>query len=186
VWFVGVTPRRNPELVVAVLWQNGEFSYYPARIGAKIVSAYVEKQRRLANNLVQPKVAAPTEMSAVWTAPNPSSGSKANDPSAASERVQSGHFLVDQGQIVSRVAQTGSPALKGHGFSRAGNDPTKASALAAEGIRGRKKALPQRLKPGVSSIPSSGTAKAVPFQGKTTALPGKDPQPTLAASGKGQ
>ena len=23
VWFVGVTPRRNPELVVAVLWQNG-------------------------------------------------------------------------------------------------------------------------------------------------------------------
>ena len=30
VWFVGVVPRRNPELVVAVLWQNGEFSYYPA------------------------------------------------------------------------------------------------------------------------------------------------------------
>jgi penicillin-binding protein 2 len=27
VWFVGLTPRRNPELVVAVLWQNGEFSY---------------------------------------------------------------------------------------------------------------------------------------------------------------
>ncbi len=36
VWFVGVTPRRNPELVVAVLWQNGEFSYYPARIGARL------------------------------------------------------------------------------------------------------------------------------------------------------
>ena len=29
VWFVGLTPRRNPELVVAVLWQKGEFSYYP-------------------------------------------------------------------------------------------------------------------------------------------------------------
>jgi penicillin-binding protein 2 len=72
VWFVGVTPRRNPELVVAVLWQNGQFSYYPARIGAKIVSAYVEKQRRLANNLVVPaKPPAPTEMSAVWTVPNP-------------------------------------------------------------------------------------------------------------------
>jgi penicillin-binding protein 2 len=55
VWFVGVTPRRNPELVVAVLWQNGKFSYYPARIGAKIVSAYVEKQRRLANNLPHPR-----------------------------------------------------------------------------------------------------------------------------------
>ena len=55
VWFVGVTPRRNPELVVAVLWQNGEFSYYPARIGAKVVSAYVEKQRRLAHNLLPAK-----------------------------------------------------------------------------------------------------------------------------------
>ena len=28
VWFVGVTPRRNPELVVAVLWQNGNKSWY--------------------------------------------------------------------------------------------------------------------------------------------------------------
>ena len=58
VWFVGVTPRRNPELVVAVLWQNGQFSFYPARIGAAVVSAYVEKQRRLAHNLVPVKVAA--------------------------------------------------------------------------------------------------------------------------------
>ncbi len=51
VWFVGVMPRRNPELVVAVLWQNGEFSYYPARIGAAVVKAFVDKKRRQANNL---------------------------------------------------------------------------------------------------------------------------------------
>ena len=51
VWFVGVTPRRNPELVVAVLWQNGEFSYYPARIGAKVVEAFVDKKRRLGGQL---------------------------------------------------------------------------------------------------------------------------------------
>ena len=44
VWFVGVMPRRNPELVVAVLWQNGEFSYYPARIGAQVVAAYREQE----------------------------------------------------------------------------------------------------------------------------------------------
>ena len=59
VWFVGVTPRRNPELVVAVLWQNGEFSYYPARLGARVVAAYVEKQRRLAHNLVPAKAPTP-------------------------------------------------------------------------------------------------------------------------------
>ena len=57
VWFVGVMPRRNPELVVAVLWQNGEFSYYPARIGAQVVAAYVDKKRRLANNLPPEKAA---------------------------------------------------------------------------------------------------------------------------------
>src|SRR5450631_1110148 len=67
VWFVGVTPRRNPELVVAVLWQNGNKSWFAARIGAKLVSAYVEKQRRIAHNLIPPKVQPPAEMTAVWT-----------------------------------------------------------------------------------------------------------------------
>jgi penicillin-binding protein 2 len=101
VWFVGVTPRRNPELVVAVLWQNGEFSYYPARIGAKIVSAYVEKQRRLAHNLVPVKTAARVVMSAVWTGPSSGGGpGKQND---SPPRMQGGSFLVQNGQIVART-----------------------------------------------------------------------------------
>jgi penicillin-binding protein 2 len=195
VWFVGVTPRRNPELVVAVLWQNGEFSYYPARIGAKIVSAYVEKQRRIANNLVPPKtdnkVTAPAEMSAVWTVPNPPAGSIANAPHSPPDRLQSGHFLIDQGQIVAQASQTmapatGTSALKGHGFSRAASGPTKTSALAAEEMRVREKTFPRGLKPNSHLSPSTGTAKAVPFQNKSTALPEKDPQPALASSGKGR
>ena len=97
VWFVGVTPRRNPELVICVLWQNGEFSYYPARIGAEVVSAYVAKQRRLANNLVQPKTQAPpVEMGAVWTSPNPNASGKQGSP----DRLQTGNFLVQNGKIV--------------------------------------------------------------------------------------
>ena len=90
VWFVGVTPRRNPELVVAVLWQNGEFSYYPARIGAKVVSAYVEKQRRLAHNLVPPKTATPppVEVGAVWTTPNPSLDGKRSETTGKAARRQ--------------------------------------------------------------------------------------------------
>ncbi len=79
VWFVGVTPTRNPELVVAVLWQNGGFSYYPARIGARVVAAYVEKQRRLAHNLQPQKAPAPrpVEVSAMWTTPNTTPGGRA-------------------------------------------------------------------------------------------------------------
>ena len=95
VWFVGVTPRRNPELVVAVLWQNGEFSYYPARIGAQVVAAYVEKQRRLAHNLAPPKTAAekPVEVGAVWTTPE--NGAKSGTEAA---RLHAGHFLVYPGE----------------------------------------------------------------------------------------
>ena len=87
VWFVGVTPRRNPELVVAVLWQDGEFSYYPARIGARVVEAYVNKKRREAGNLPPEKAAAPVDVGAVWTEPDSGAGQEnsasAEDPQRA-------------------------------------------------------------------------------------------------------
>jgi penicillin-binding protein 2 len=103
VWFVGVTPRRNPELVVAVLWQNGEFSYYPARLGARVVAAYVEKQRRLAKNLTPDKTPTPApaqvEVGAVWTAPS----SDATHP----PKVQGGHFYVGSSGEVSTSPASG-------------------------------------------------------------------------------
>ena len=99
VWFVGVTPHRNPELVVAVLWQNGDKSYYPARIGAQIVSAYVEKQRRLANNLAT-RPQAPAEVGAVWTEPASGPTAKKGDPGQDSAKIQSGHFFVNPGNTV--------------------------------------------------------------------------------------
>jgi penicillin-binding protein 2 len=49
-WFVGVTPRRNPEIVVAVLFEGGEHGKLAARLAAQIIKAYVEKQRRIRNN----------------------------------------------------------------------------------------------------------------------------------------
>jgi penicillin-binding protein 2 len=101
VWFVGVTPRRNPELVVCVLWQNGEFSYYPARLGAQVVAAYVAKQRRLANNLAPSKTPAPVEMGAMWTTPNPNAHAANGQDSL--DRLQSGNFLIDNGKIVAQT-----------------------------------------------------------------------------------
>jgi penicillin-binding protein 2 len=95
VWFVGVTPRRNPELVVAVLWQNGEFSYYPARIGAAVVAAYVEKQRRLAHNLpaVQANTAPatpakPAEVGVLWSQPEVKDGRTV-------AHIHAGHYFVN-------------------------------------------------------------------------------------------
>jgi penicillin-binding protein 2 len=100
VWMVGVTPRRNPELVVAVLWQNGEFSFYPARICAKIVAAYVEKKRRQEKNLIEAKLAAPavTEMGAVWTTPLPAG--KTNGVDGSRTRLNAGRFLIQEGKLV--------------------------------------------------------------------------------------
>jgi len=111
VWFIGVTPRRNPELVVAVLWQNGEFSFYPARLGARVVAAYVEKKRRLANNLMPAKTPPQppqVEVGAVWTTPNP--GTDGSAPA----KVQGGHFFVGPSGIVSEKssAAQASPAAK--------------------------------------------------------------------------
>jgi penicillin-binding protein 2 len=45
-WFVGVTPRRNPEIVVGVLVEQGEHGYLAARIAAAVIKAYVEKQQK--------------------------------------------------------------------------------------------------------------------------------------------
>lgn len=61
-WFVGVTPRRNPDIVVCTLFEGGEHGRLAGRLAAQIIGAYVNKQRRLENNLLQvsaPQPAAP-------------------------------------------------------------------------------------------------------------------------------
>jgi penicillin-binding protein 2 len=110
VWFVGVVPRRNPELVVAVLWQNGDKSFYPARLGAQVIAAYVDKKRRLANNLPPEKAAAPAkpvEVGAVWTAP----GKSAADGTPAT-KIAGGHFFVSNNGAVAANTTATKPAQR--------------------------------------------------------------------------
>jgi penicillin-binding protein 2 len=66
-WFVGVTPRRSPELVVGVLFEGGEHGQFAARIAAQVVKSYVEKQRQLPVKVAtsDKKV----EIGAVWSVP---------------------------------------------------------------------------------------------------------------------
>src|SRR5262249_724098 len=49
-WFVGVTPRRNPEIVVAMLFESGEHGKLAARSVAQIIRTFVEKQRKTRGN----------------------------------------------------------------------------------------------------------------------------------------
>jgi penicillin-binding protein 2 len=49
-WFAGVTPRRNPEIVVVVYFEGGEHGPLAARIASQVIKTYVDKQRQLRNN----------------------------------------------------------------------------------------------------------------------------------------
>jgi penicillin-binding protein 2 len=87
-WFVGVTPRRNPELVVCVLFEGGEHGQFAARVAAQVVKAYVEKQRRQPTKMAND--GSKVDVGAVWSAPDDDHHDGHNDDS-----LQAGHFFVD-------------------------------------------------------------------------------------------
>ncbi len=68
-WFVGIAPRRNPDIVVVVLWQHGGWGTDSAHVAARVIQAFVDKQRRLDHNLHAPQTQ-PLDVGAVWSDPN--------------------------------------------------------------------------------------------------------------------
>jgi penicillin-binding protein 2 len=43
-WFVGFTPRRNPDIVVCVLFEGGEHGALAARLATMVIKAYDDKK----------------------------------------------------------------------------------------------------------------------------------------------
>ena len=109
-WFVGLAPRRNPDIVVVVFWQHGGWGTDVAHIAAQVIDAYVTKQRRLDHNLLadQPGQQSATkkgtnqtsklDVGAMWSNPaNPKAlGGKPVAPNAAKDTsaaaLYAGHF----------------------------------------------------------------------------------------------
>ncbi|MBV9608323.1 MAG: penicillin-binding protein 2, partial [Acidobacteria bacterium] len=85
-WFVGVTPRRNPEIVVAVLLEEGEHGYLAARTCSQVIKGYVEKQRKRAVNMAQAAPSAEAPVAAVWHTPE--------DAHAHSDGLDAGKFTI--------------------------------------------------------------------------------------------
>jgi penicillin-binding protein 2 len=81
-WFVGVSPRRNPEIVVCTLLEEGEHGYLAARASAQVIKAYVDKQRRQPTKVA--KGNGSVEVGAVWSSPE-----------GGGETLHSGHFKLD-------------------------------------------------------------------------------------------
>jgi penicillin-binding protein 2 len=86
-WFVGFTPRRNPDIIVAVLFEGGEHGRLAARLATQVIKAYVDKQRRQPTKMAEkPESNGDTEMSAIWTAP---------DSDGDGDRLQGGRFQLN-------------------------------------------------------------------------------------------
>ncbi len=73
-WFVGFTPRRNPDIVVCVLFQGGEHGRLAARLATQVIKAYVEKQRRAPQKMVEKPKGSAVEVGGLWTAPDENGG----------------------------------------------------------------------------------------------------------------
>src|SRR6185437_8633523 len=86
-WFVGMAPRRNPDIVVAVMVEHGGWgAEASAPVAAQVINAFVTKQRKLAGNLhietaSAPVVHAPAAASA---APPATANVPAATPASAS------------------------------------------------------------------------------------------------------
>ncbi len=73
-WFVGMIPRRNPEIAIVVLQEHGDWGSNSALIAQKVAIAYVNKKRKEDKNVVvQAEAGKPIEVGAVWSEPAPAS-----------------------------------------------------------------------------------------------------------------
>src|SRR5215472_10316686 len=99
-WFVGVEPRRNPEIVVCGLYEEGEHGDRTARVVAQVIKAFVDKQRSNPQKMVE-KPNGKVDVGAVWATPDAASGEN---------KMNSAHFVLDTtGKPI--VAATVAPGM---------------------------------------------------------------------------
>jgi penicillin-binding protein 2 len=88
-WFVGFTPRRNPDIVVCVLFQGGEHGKLAARLATQVIKAYVDKQRRTPQKMVEkPKSDGTVDIGGLWTEPD-------SDGDGDKQKLDGGRFVLD-------------------------------------------------------------------------------------------
>ena len=87
-WFVGFTPRRNPDIVVCVLFQGGEHGRLAARLATQVIKAYVDKQHRTPQKMVEKPKNGTVDIGGLWTAPD-------SDGDGDKETLQGGRFVLD-------------------------------------------------------------------------------------------
>ncbi len=88
-WFVGFTPRRNPDIIVCTLFQGGEHGKLAARLATQVIKAYVDKQRQLPQKLAKNKnlgTSGQVEIGGLWSEP---------EPDGVHQKLEGGRFIID-------------------------------------------------------------------------------------------
>jgi penicillin-binding protein 2 len=97
-WFVGMVPRRNPEIAVVVLQEHGDWGANSALVAQKIIIAYINKQRKSDHNLLENAGAGakPVEVGAVWSSPSEEAkhGDK-HDSEQSENSFGAGHYFLN-------------------------------------------------------------------------------------------
>ncbi|HTW59560.1 MAG TPA: penicillin-binding protein 2 [Terriglobales bacterium] len=83
-WFVGFTPRRDPDIVVCVLFQGGEHGRLAAHLATQVIKAYVDKQRATPQKMAQKPKDGTVDIGGLWTAPDD-----------GGDKLESGRFVLD-------------------------------------------------------------------------------------------
>jgi penicillin-binding protein 2 len=110
-WFAGVAPRRNPEIVVCALLEQGEHGYLAARVVSQVVKAYVDKQRQVRNNptLFSDKDdPGSVPIAGFWS----SSGTEQPEPGQQGEDADAGQDHLHGGTLLLKLKPERTAALK--------------------------------------------------------------------------
>jgi len=119
-WFAGVTPRRNPEIVVVVYFEGGEHGPLAARIASQVIKTYVDKQRLVRNNPMlfsDKNDPGSIPMASLWSAPSEEDDG-ATAGTLSEDHIRGGTLLVkmDTGKN-SRFAAKARPAVTVRGVN---------------------------------------------------------------------
>jgi len=166
-WFVGFAPRRNPDIVVAVLWEHGGWGNGSARLAAQVIEAFVNKQRRQAGNFIEVKK----------TTPAP----ELTTPASGAAEVKPAHPIAKPEPTGAHPAKPKSAPANGVDVGAFWSDPDSA------GMRGGRKVSARAVGLGESPLPNlhAGHFYVAADSGQPV-TPGRASEPWVQVSPQGE
>ena len=138
-WFVGMAPRRNPEIAVVVLQEHGDWGSGSAKLAAQVITAYVNKKRKQEDNVLQAvKPQPPTEVGAVWSTPD-------SAPGRSLDRAPGRSVQVAPSKL--QAGMTAVSGFSGGHFNLPAQSASASGGLASEAESGSGPTFPDRPSP---------------------------------------